>query len=395
MRIYVIHQYFKTPSDGGGIRSYYLTKYLVNQGYNVSVITAYNGKVYKNLQLDGIDVHYLPVYYTNHLSFYSRIHAFYRFVRMSIQHIKKLPKPDLNYVISTPLSTGVIALFLKRIRKVPFIFEVGDLWPKAPIQLKVINNPVIKALSRWLEKRIYRNAKAIVALSPDIKNDIAKTVPDKVISVVTNMSDIDFFKSTQKEPSLVEKYNLNNKFVISYTGTVGLANHLEYLLAVAEVSQKDRHIRFVIMGSGARWDDIKQLAGEKKLNNIIFLPPGNKNQVSEILNVSDAIYISFKNAPVLASGSPNKFFDGLAAGKLIILNFQGWIASIIAKHECGFSYEPLKPEEFFNKLAPYIENGQLLKNSQYKARQLAESEFSLDNQLKKLDQFLTDVLGSD
>lgn len=388
MRIYIIHQYFKTPLDGGGIRSYYISKYLVEQGHDVSVVTAYNGEEYKQESVEGITVHYLPVYYTNHLSFWSRVHAFYRFVWMSIRLISKMPRPDVNYVISTPLSTGIIALYLKKTKKIPFIFEVGDLWPKAPIQLGVIKNILLKRVSIWLEKRIYQKAQSIVALSPDIQAEIQNIVPAKPIKVVTNMADTGFFIPENKSNEYLKKYELENKFVISYTGTVGLANHLEYLLSAAKACLPFEGIRFIVMGSGAKWDYINALAKKEQLNNILFLSSGDKQQVKEILNVSDAIYISFKNAPVLASGSPNKFFDGLAAGKLIIINFKGWIKDLIEQHNCGFSYDPEKPEEFIKQLTPYLEDKTALKSMHCNSRKLAESSFAINQQLEELADFI-------
>ncbi|MEL7001111.1 MAG: glycosyltransferase, partial [Bacteroidota bacterium] len=167
-------------------------------------------------------------------------------------------------------------------------------------------------------------------------------------------------------------------------GTVGLANHLEYLLSVAKVYSKNHEVAFIIMGSGARWDHIRTLARKESLDNIMFLPPGDKEQVRDVLSISDAVYISFKDAPILASGSPNKFFDGLAAGKLIIINFKGWIKEVIEQNHCGFAYDPHRPDQFVKQLTPYLTDESHLKRSQCAARRLAEQDYSTDKQLQNL-----------
>lgn len=383
MRILLIHQYFKTPEEGGAIRSYHIAQWLAAQGHQVDVISACNEKTYIKKSIAGFTVHYLPVYYTNHLSFLSRVHAFYRFVRMAIAQINKLPRADLHYVITTPLTTGLIALYAKKKTGVPYIFEVGDLWPDAPVQLGVLKNNLLKNIAFKLEKMSYRNADALVALSPDIKAAIEKKVPGREVEVITNMADVDFFSPEQKRPDLVEKYQVQGKLVIAYTGTVGLANHLEYLLDVAE-SDKTKSLHFLIAGGGARWEAVKAEAHKRGLKNITFFEYMNKEGVRELMNVADAVFISFKNVPVLSTGSPNKFFDGLAAGKLIVTNFGGWVSELIEQHQCGFSYSPDRPHEFVEKIKPYLEDGQKLKEAQKNARELAQ-QFTPEVQLGKLD----------
>ncbi|MTI40694.1 glycosyltransferase family 4 protein [Fulvivirga lutimaris] len=387
MRICLIHQYYKTPETGGAIRSYYIAKHLHEQGHDVTVITARNNKAYTIENDLGFEVHSLPIYYENHLSFFSRIHAFILFVWATNKLLKKLPRFDLNYVISTPLSTALIALKAKKRFGTPFIFEVGDLWPEAPIQLKVIKNPILKSIALKLERNAYRKAAKIVALSEDIKSAIQRKAPEQEIEIVTNFADIEFFKPEEKKNEYLNKYQVQNKFVISYLGTVGMANELEYLINVAVEARSNEQVHFFVVGGGAHFNKIRALAESKGLTNITFAEQVDKYEVRKILNITDAIYVSFKNVPVLATGSPNKFFDGLAGGKLIIINFKGWIKKKIEQHDCGFYHDPESPRAFLELLAPYIEDENKLEQSKMRARELA-TKFSLQNQLPKLDKVL-------
>ena len=171
-RVVYIHQYFKTPEEGGAIRSYHISKGMVDQGIHVEMITSYNKEKYEQKMIGGIRVHYLPINYSNELSSTKRYIAFFKFVWAAIKLAQKLPKPDLYYATSTPLTVGIIALWMKWTRHIPYIFEVRDLWPEAPIQFGIIKSPLLKFLSLKLEKLIYKNAHRIIALSPGIEKGI-------------------------------------------------------------------------------------------------------------------------------------------------------------------------------------------------------------------------------
>lgn len=379
MRILIIHQYYKTPKTGGAIRSYHIARHLAKHGHQVEVITAYNDSGYFKEAHDNVTVHRLPVYYSNHLTFYSRIKAFVKYVLLSCRFLKTIEKPDLNYVISTPLTTGIIALYAKWRYKVPYVFEVGDLWPAAPIQLGVIKNVFLKNLAYWLEKKVYNNAKSIIGLSPDITKYIAQKTSTPT-AVVTNFSDKAFFAPTDSK-------SITDKFRIGYFGTVGLANQLEYLLDAAETCINNNQIEFIVMGGGAQYERIVDEADRRGLYNVVFKQAADKDDVKIEMAKVDAVYVSFANADVLSTGSPNKFFDGLAAGKLIILNFGGWLKDEVEGAKCGFSYNPNQPMEFLTKLKPFIDDSEKLNLAQKNAVQLAE-KYSLSNQLSILDKVI-------
>ena len=172
MKILYVHQYFKTPEEGGSIRSYYLAKGLVDAGHEVTMITAHNFS-YEVKKVDGIEVHYLPVSYDNSFGFFQRLWAFFQFVRLARREALALTKHDLAYVMTTPLTTGFIATYLKKELDLPYYFEVGDLWPEAPVQMEVIRNPWLKKWLYSLEKRFYFEADKVIALSPAMQLPVA------------------------------------------------------------------------------------------------------------------------------------------------------------------------------------------------------------------------------
>jgi glycosyltransferase involved in cell wall biosynthesis len=377
MNILILHQHFKTPQEGGAIRSYYLAKALVDGGAQVSVITAHNKKAMEQKKIEGIEVLYLPVAYENSFAFAARSWSFMKYVWGVIKVSKHFKQADYCYAISVPLTVGLAAQWIKRRHHIPFIFEVGDMWPDAPIQMGFVTNIVLKRVLYQLEYSIYQSADSIVALSPGIKSSIEKKVPEKKVHLIPNMADCDFFKPELKLAALEEKYLVKGKFVVSYIGAVGLANGLDYFLECANASRKaDLPIHFFICGEGALLPRLKRNATQSGLVNLTFVDFRNREGVRELLNVTDAAFICYKPLPVLETGSPNKFFDGLAAGKLIIINFGGWIKNEIETHLCGFYVNPNQPIDFTKKIIPFLSDKKLLENYQQASRKLAEKHYS-------------------
>lgn len=372
----ILHQHFKTPQKGGAIRSYYLAKALVDQGMEVEVITAHNDS-FKSEVLEGITIHYLKVPYDNSYGFAKRALSFAGFVWKAVRKSKDIRGVTLCYAISVPLTVGVAAMWIKRRHNIPFIFEVGDLWPDAPIQMGFVNNYFLQKSLFALEKKIYKLSQAIVALSAPIKSAIESKVKGKKVYLIPNMADTDFFVKATKSSALVTRYNVHNKFVISYIGAIGEANGLDYLIECANASRKaGLNIHFLLCGDGAHRHRFSALIKKMELQNISMLDFTNRDGVSEIMNVTDAAFICYKPVPILETGSPNKFFDALAAGKAVIINFDGWIRKELETNRCGIYVDPYRPVDFIRKIKPLLEDKILLENYQYNARTLAEKNYS-------------------
>lgn len=381
MKITIVHQYFRHPREGGAIRSYYLAQGLLEQGHEVEVITAHNEKQLEIRRIDGIKVFYLPVYYDNALDKYQRMMAFAKFVFQAIALFGRIKKPNFLYVISTPLTVGIIALWLKLTKRIRYIFEIGDLWPDAPIQLGYLKNPLLKRALYVLEKLVYNHAHRIVAMSPDIERII--DIGEKVL-MIPNMADCEFFTTAEKSQELLEEYGFEDQFVIAYLGAAGRANHLEYLLEAAKIFQKEQlPVKILVAAAGNELEHFRASVFDANLENIVFDPYTNKKGVRKMLSLTDAVYVSFAKVPILSSGSPNKFFDGLAAGKIIIVNFEGWVNDEIESAECGFSYQPDNPKELIEKIKPYLFDSELRVSTQLNARKLAEQKFSRKELIEK------------
>ena len=386
MHILYIHQYFKTPEEGGAIRSYYLAKGLVDAGHTVTMLTAHSGSKYQKMFVDGIHVHYLPVPYHQRMGNFSRIKAFLKFVWLVCNKAVLFKKADVCYVTSTPLTAGLIGLYLRRQFGIPFYFEVRDLWPEAPIQMRAVTNKMVQRFLYRLERRIYQRAEALIALSPGIEQYIRRVVPHQTVHLIPNMSDCRFFSKSERNVYHERQFDVEGKFVVTYFGSMGRVNHLEYFIDAARSCQQKQlnEVQFLMVGEGSELDRIKAYAEQLHVENVRFISHQNKYGLLSVLNITDAAYVSFADHPVLQTNSPNKFFDALAAGKLCITNTRGWIANMVEENCCGFYASPHRPERFVTQLAPFVNDRLLLTTYQANARLLGEQQFEREKQVEHL-----------
>ena len=375
MRLVYIHQYFRTPEQGGAVRSYHLAKGLIEAGVEVELITAHSSNSYDQRWIDGIKVHYLPVDYDQKFGFFRRIWSFLQFVRQSKKLLKKLSRPDLLYVTSTPLTTGWIGLWAKRKLALPYIFEVRDLWPEAPIQVGAIQNPLLIRFLRSLEKKIYDQSLSLVALSPGIAAHLKHISPDRSVALIPNFSDLSQFFPKEKNQSLADSLGLTSGLTIAYTGALGQVNAVEELLELAKMAQeRGKNWNFLIMGAGSHEVLLREKAQKMDLRSTHFLPYSSKEQVNEVLALADFAWISFAHYPVLKTNSPNKFFDAIAAGKAILVNHKGWVYDLVMTHELGISFLPGKWVKAFARLEELESGRDKIQVMGRRARKLAETQ---------------------
>lgn len=385
MKIYYIHQYFRTPEEGGAVRSYHLAKGLAEKGFEVEIITGSSQKSYDQRWMEGYKVHKLPVAYSQEFGFVERIRAFLDFVKKAKNLIQKLPRPDLLYISSTPLTTGWIGLWAKKKLAIPYIFEIRDLWPEAPIQVGAIRHPWLKSYLYKLEKKIYQNALSLVALSPGMASHIRQLPLATPVHVIPNFVDLNQFFPQKKSEILLRHFNLKNQLTIAYAGALGKVNAVDELLDLAQLAkEKGKEWQFLIMGEGSEKKTLQEKAKKLELEAVRFIPFGSKDKVNEALSLADFCWVSFAHLPVLKTNSPNKFFDALGAGKAILVNHKGWVHQLVKRHELGFSCLPGKMDQCFRKLESLENNPELLQDFQQNSRTLAEKYFGKELAIERL-----------
>lgn len=380
-RILYIHQYFKTPYEPGGTRSYWFCRVLIENGHNVVMLTSRNSqkKLVEKENIDGIEVIYVRNAYNNNFSVLRRAWSFFRFMVLSAFISLKEKNISLIIATSTPLSIGFPALICKRFKSTQFIFEVRDLWPEVPIQLGAFKNKIIKKLLYALEKRIYIKAEHIIALSPGMKDGVMKRgINTEKVSMIPNMSKIDKFYKREKNAELMKDLSLDkDSFYAIHFGTMGIANGLEYIIDAARIlnDRNQNHIKFLFVGKGSVENKLIGICVSEQLDNVRFLGAFNMEDLSELVNIADCSIVPFKNIDILKTNSPNKLFDSLSAQKPIVVNSNGWTKKMVKENECGEYVDPEKPEELVNLLIKWRDNPSLVLEMGKNSRKLAEKKY--------------------
>ncbi|WP_426480523.1 glycosyltransferase family 4 protein [Chryseobacterium sp. R2ACT005] len=386
MNILYIHQYFVTPQEPGGTRSYWLAQELIKNGHKVTMLTSSSkfSEDIKIVEIDGIEVVYIKEDYDQNMSVSRRLKAFLKFMYKS--SVLGLKQKDIDLVIatSTPLTIGIPALILKWFKKKPFVFEVRDLWPEVPIQMGAIKNSWTIKTTRLLEKVIYKNASRVIALSPGMQEGVVKYIPKEKTSMIPNMAKMDEFWPRGKNDQLMEKLGLKkDSFKIVHFGSLGLANGAQTIIESAKLLSNREDIEFLFVGGGSTEKDLIDEVEKNNLKNVKFLGKFPMTDVSEIVNFSDVSMISFLDIPILYTNSPNKLFDSLSAGKPIIVNSAGWTKDIAEKYHCGYYVNPNRPEELVQKVLYLKDNPELVKEMGQNARKLAETVYDKSILCKK------------
>lgn len=378
MKILYIHQYFRTPSEPGGTRSYWIARELVNRGHQVIMVTSTNNyhSETKIETIDGIEVHYVDNAYDNYLSKFQKVKSFIRFLIKSVNEGKKIPDVDIIYATSTPLTVGGVALALKKMKKWPYVFEVRDLWPEFPIQVGAIKNKLIIKLLRKFEKSIYDNANHVVGLSPGMVDGVlAAGTPKEKTSMIPNMAKPEEFFPHEKNLKIVEKFGLNlNHFNVIHFGSMGMANGLGYIIEAAR-ELDGKGVDFIFMGAGATEPKLKATVEEYGLDNVRFLGNHPMKTVMEVVNCCDLSLVSFMNLPILKTNSPNKLFDSLSAGIPIAVNSAGWTKDMVEENDCGFYADVESPHEMAKKILAVKDDKELLARWGKNARRLSETTY--------------------
>jgi glycosyltransferase involved in cell wall biosynthesis len=396
-----LHQHFATRKGAGGTRSWEFSRRLLERGHTVTMVAQVRraGGIEQRgrHEVDGLDLILLGGYYTNHLPDWRRAWQFIR-VMVRASCLRNLPhRPDVVVASSTPLTIGVPGWILARRYGVPFVFEVRDLWPEAPIQLGVLRSRVLQRIARRLERFLYRRSDAIIPLSPGMEDGVlaAGADPRKVITI-PNASDTDLFDPALRDRTNLERFDVGDRFVAVHAGMMGAANGLDYVLEAARElhARGDDSIAILVVGEGSTRQRLIARAAELGLDNISF--PGSvvKDDLGAVVASCDAAIVSFADFPVLATNSPNKLFDGLAAGLPCIVNSDGWTRPLVEDHDCGCYVDVREPAQLADALQRYARDRELRDRQGANARTLAEQVFARDRLAARFTALLEHLAGT-
>lgn len=369
-----------------------MARRLVERGHRVTMVcgsgalakTGLDGTQSNGLRrglVDGIEVIEIALQYSNYDSLIKRAVTFLKFALKSCR-IAWQEDYDLLFATSTPLTAGIPGIVMRVLKPSRiFIFEVRDLWPELPRAMGVVTNPVVLFGMSVLEKASYIAMHAGVALSPGIREGMARrSSTGKKITMIPNGCDLELFRpatGTERQEELSIEIPRSGLRCV-FTGAHGMANGLHAVLDAAVVLKKRgrKDISLLFIGDGKLKPELRRRAEQDGLDNCRFYDPIPKTELAKVLRHLDAGMMILDDVPAFYYGtSPNKFFDYIAAGLAVVNNYPGWLAGMIGEHRCGIAVPPRDPEAFADALCTLADDPELLESCGRHARQLAETHF--------------------
>lgn len=309
-------------------------------------------------------------YLVNRFSLYSEgKNPIMRAIRYSlcslIQLFKAIRTRDIDciFLVSTPPTQGAIGGILKKIKKVPFVYNLQDIFPDSLAGTGLAKKGgLLWKIGRVIENFTYRNADKIIVISEDFKRNImAKGVPEEKIVVVYNWVDEEVVKHVEREHNkLFDAYGLDrNKFYITYSGNIGLTQNMDMLLDVAKELEINPDIHFVLIGEGAYKKRVEEIIAEKNINNVTLLPFQPYEDISHVFSLGDAGLVISK--PGVGENSvPSKTWSILSASRPVLANFdENELKSIVTENQCGIFTKAGDKEAFKQAILRLYDNREL------------------------------------
>ncbi|MHC4602612.1 MAG: glycosyltransferase family 4 protein [Planctomycetota bacterium] len=376
MHILIVHQYFLSRKDGGGSRWNQFAKYWAQAGHKITVLAGtvnyltgrklpkYKGKfVVRERQMENLDVLRCYVSEAYNKSFLGRFWAYVLFTLSSIlAGLFCVGKCDVIICTSPPLTVGLTGLILSKLKRIPMVFEVRDLWLESFIDMGLVKNKWVIKITYWLQRKIYNSAEWINVLTPAFEEFLVSVngIPREKISMIPNAADLDIIKPAPRDNQVREKHNLDNKFVVTYVGSHGITNALMQLIEAAKIlKEKDPDVRIMLVGDGIRKPRLREKAAQWGLDNMLFVDSVPKNVIADYIAASDVCTAVLKRLELFKAVYPNKVFDYMSAARPVIIAIDGVARKLVEDAKAGIYVEPENAEEFVEAVLKLKENTQL------------------------------------
>lgn len=356
MHILFLTDNFPPEVNAPASRTFEHCREWVRAGHRVTVITCapnfpkgkvfdgYRNRLWQTEEMEGIQVVRVWSYITANEGFVKRILDYQSFMVMAILASPFVRGVDVVVGTSPQLFTVCAAYVVSRLKRIPFVFELRDLWPESIRAVGAIGNSrLLDALER-VELFLYRKAARIVSVTHSFKHNlISRGVNASKVVVVTNGVDISRFRPQPRDELLAAQLGLQGKFIAGYIGTHGLAHGLDTLLEAARRLQDNPegfNVRLLMLGDGANKAKLVEKAQVMGLNNVVFVDSVPKEQVVRYWSLLDASIIHLKKTDLFTTVIPSKLFECMGMGIPVLHGVAGESAEIVAKEECGQVFEP-------------------------------------------------------
>ena len=370
MRILLLTDNFVPETNSPARRAYEHARVWAATGHSVTVITSvpnfpvgrplppYRNRLHQRERMDGIDVIRVWTLLAPNRGVIRRSLDFLSFALAGL--IGGLfERCDVIVASSPQLLTGLAGWWLAAVKRRPWVFEVRDIWPDSIVSVGMMKDNLFIEALRVLERRLYRHATRVVAVSSGIRERLlARGVPAEKLGVVPNGVDLGRFGGEKQDYKLRGSLGLQGKFVAGYVGTHGMAQGLETVLDAAD-RLRGRDMHFLFVGAGARREAIVARATAMNLDNVTFIDLVPIEMATEYLRLCDVVLIPLKRTDQTDITLPGKLFEAAAVGKPIIVSAEGASAELVQQYRAGVVVPPEDPKALADAVVRLREDSSL------------------------------------
>ncbi|NTU74507.1 MAG: glycosyltransferase family 4 protein [Anaerolineaceae bacterium] len=404
MHILIIHQAFASLDEAGGTRHYEMAQQLVKHGHRVTIIASsvsyLTGKTSQNKPVwctkqeiePGITILRAYTYRALHKSFFHRLISFFSFMTSSFFIGLSLKDIDVVWGTTPPIFQAVSAWLIARLKGLPYMLEVRDLWPAFAIAVGVLKNKTLIRASLWLERFLYRHADVVVVNSPGFIEHV-RGRGAKDVRLVANGVDTAMFNPQNDGMDFRKRWDLEDKFIALYAGAHGLSNDLGVVLEAAQLTSKNSNIQYVMVGDGKEKPALQAQATTLGLTNITFEPPVIKSEMTNVLAAANVCIAILKPLELYKTTYPNKVFDYMAAGRPVLLAIDGVIREVVENAHGGVFVAPGDAQAMANELEKMAANPARTREMGSSGRAFVEQNFERSRLTQQMEDLLIEIKG--
>lgn len=353
MRIQIVAQYFWPETVGAGVWLHQLATDWARGGHDVTMVTAlpnypqgrvfpdYRGRCLLREQVDGVRVLRTWIYASPSKAFAARVLNFGSFCATAVLGQSLAPRPDVIFCVIPPLPLGFTAQLVARLRRVPLVLNVQDIYPQIAVELGYLKNTAAIHFFEALERQIYRAARRVVVITPAFRENLrAKGVPLDKLRVIPNWADAEAIRPGPKNNAIRDQLGINGDFAVVYSGGLGHNAQLETLIEAARLLSREP-FTFLLVGDGVQRAELERRARAYALANVRFLPFQPAEVYPQVLAASDVQLVSLHAAATQMS-LPSKVFKVMAGGRpvLALARAESDLAKLVREAGCGLAVEP-------------------------------------------------------
>lgn len=404
MRILFLTPYFPPEVGAPQTRIYELALRLQKLGHEVVVLTTFpnyptgtvparwRGKFFWKGVDQSIRVYRVWSYASPNKGFYLRLLSQLSFAIFASLAGLLLPCINVILVESPPLFDGFAGMFISRIRRTPYIFNVADLWPDVAVETGMLNNPMLIQLARAMERLFYQHAALVLAVTAGVRQRIIdRGIAPAKVALFRNAVDTRFFFPRTEIAQVRRDLGISNSdFLVTYAGTLGLGQQVDTILdAAAQFQQRGEHaVKFIFFGDGSEKEKLQQKARELDILNVRFLGLQPKADMPELLSASDCILVSIRDVAVLQSALPTKMFEAMACARPVVLVARGEAVDVLEEAAAGVCALPGNVLSIYNAIRHVQNDAARALAMGQRGREYVALHFNRDQRAQQLSRIL-------